>query len=453
LPPFLSVHVGGHALLGRRPTDWIRIVLRAGQKLGKYRLLAKLSVGSFATVFRAFDTLEGVYVALKIPHPNLMRKETIGDFTREVKLAARLDHPNILTLKTADYIDSHLVIAFPLGEQSLDERLGRRMSLRTALDLGEQLLRALSYAHENRVIHCDVKPDNLLLFPGGRLRLTDFGISKVAHRTISASGAGTVGYMAPEQAMGRPSARSDVFAAGLVLWQMFSGYLPEWPFDWPPPGYERLKQRFHPDMVALLRRALELKPARRFHDCGQMLAAYLRVKPKALKRARRTRSKAKSTTRRDWKSIRQQQFLKQFGKQLETRYKCRRCDGPVAESMHGCPWCGAHRQKFRDETEFPAKCPRCHRGRKLDWHYCPWCYGPGYEPLSERWYSDRRYTARCRNRRCRRKDLMPFMRYCPWCHTKAKPWRIEGTNETCHKCGWGVLREFWSHCPWCTAKL
>ncbi|MGE3243167.1 MAG: serine/threonine protein kinase, partial [Pirellulales bacterium] len=98
-------------------------MLRAGQKLGKYRLLTKLSVGTFATVFRAFDTLEGVYVALKIPHPNLMNKDALADFTKEVKLAARLDHPNILGLKTADYIDGQLVIAFPLGEQSLDDRL------------------------------------------------------------------------------------------------------------------------------------------------------------------------------------------------------------------------------------------------------------------------------------------------------------------------------------------
>src|SRR5262245_59270916 len=72
------------------------LMLRAGQKLGKYRLLTKLSVGTFATVFRAFDTLEGVYVALKIPHPNLMNKDALADFTKEVKLAARLDHPNIL---------------------------------------------------------------------------------------------------------------------------------------------------------------------------------------------------------------------------------------------------------------------------------------------------------------------------------------------------------------------
>jgi serine/threonine-protein kinase len=430
-------------------------MLRAGQRLGKYKLLAKVSAGSFATVYRAHDTLEGVQVALKIPHPHLMQKETLDDFSREVRLAARLDHPNILGLKTADNIDGHLVIAFPLGEESLDDRLQRRLPTRTALDFGEQLLRALAFAHDNRVIHCDVKPDNLLVFPNGRLRLTDFGISKVAHRTITASGAGTVGYMAPEQAMGRPSARSDVFAAGLVLWEMFSGRLPEWPFEWPPPAFERTKQRLHPDMIAVIHRALELKPIRRFQDCSQMLAAYKRAKPKVLRMStRRTRKKSKSTTKRDWKEIRQQQFLKQFGKLLETRHECHRCGGPVAESMHGCPWCGVARKVIRDETKFPAHCPRCRRGIKLDWRYCPWCYGGGFEPLSDREYTDRRYSARCRNRSCSRKDLMPFMRYCPWCRTKVqKKWKIEGSSDTCGKCGWGVVREFWTHCPWCVAKL
>ena len=116
---------------------------------------------------------------------------------------------------------------------------------------------------------------------------------------------------------------------------------------------------------------------------AQMLAAYLQAKPKAIKEAqRRTRSKSKSTTKRDWKAIRQQQFLKQFGKELQAKYHCHHCKGPVSESMHGCPWCGTHRKIFRGETEFPAECTRCHRGLKLDWHYCPWCYGAGFEPLS-----------------------------------------------------------------------
>jgi len=431
-------------------------MLRPGTKLGKYKLRRQISNGPFATVYRALDTLEGVHVALKIPHKALITKESLEDFSREVRLAAKLDHPNILGLKSADYIDGHLVIAFPLGDESLDERMQRRMSLRTALDLGEQLLRAVTFAHEKGVIHCDVKPDNLLLFSDGRLRLTDFGISKMAHRTISASGAGTVGYMAPEQAMGRPSRRSDVFAVGLVLWQLFSGSLPEWPFDLPLSGYAKLKQLLHPDMLAVLTRALDLKPGRRFNDAGQMLAAYLRAKPKAIRHvASRGRSRrATRPTKRHWKEIRQQQFVRQFGRALEARLTCGRCDGPVSEFMHACPWCGISRKVLRDATTFPACCPRCHRGMKLDWRYCPWCYGAGFEPATDRHYSDRRYVARCRNARCDRKDLMPFMRYCPWCRTKVRQkWKIAGSTHTCRKCGWGVLRDFWMHCPWCAATL
>ena len=431
-------------------------MLKPGQKIGKYKLKARLANGPYATVFRALDTLEGIHVALKIPHKGLVTKESLDDFSREVRLAAKLDHPNILRLKSADFIDGHLVIALPLGEESLEERLARRLSLRTALDLGEQLLRAVAFAHEQHVIHCDVKPDNLLLFPDGQLRLTDFGISKIAHRTISASGAGTVGYMAPEQAMGRPSRRSDVFATGLVLWQMFSGQLPEWPFEWPLAGSARLRLVLHPDMIAILKRSLELKPSRRFEDAGQMLAAYLRAKPKVLRHYTRTRrpKKANRTTTRDWKAIRLHQFERQFGRLLNTHLKCRECEGPVSEFMLACPWCGDDRKILRDESTFPTVCRRCNRGTKLDWAYCPWCYGPGFDDASERQYTDRRYEAHCRNAKCERKDLMAFMRYCPWCHTKVRPaWKIAGSKDTCAKCGWGVVRDFWTHCPWCAAHF
>ena len=91
-------------------------MLRPGQKLGKYKLKGRISNGAFATVYRALDTLEGVHVALKIPHKGLVTKESLEDFSREVRLAAKLDHPNILGLKSADFIEGHLVIAFPLGD-------------------------------------------------------------------------------------------------------------------------------------------------------------------------------------------------------------------------------------------------------------------------------------------------------------------------------------------------
>lgn len=426
-----------------------------GTRLGKYRIERKLAAGPFANVYRAMDNIEGARVALKIPHAHLMTKEVLEDFRNEVRLIARLDHPNILPLKNASFIDEHFVIAFPLGERTLAERMQSRMAMRTVLDYAEQMLDAAAFAHANRVIHCDVKPENFILFPGNRLRLTDFGIALVAHRTVQGSGWGTMGYVAPEQAMGKPSFRSDVFSLGLVLYRMLAGHLPEWPYNWPPPGYEKLRGRVHPDLIELLRKATEFHSHERFEDAEQMRAAFGRIKPRALRyRAQRRPRKTSSTTRQDWQAIRRRQFQREYGKLLQTQCKCHRCQGPVAEAMRACPWCGADRAVHRQPTRFPACCPRCRRGMKLDWQFCPWCYGPALEPVSRRHYSDRRYQARCSSPNCTRKLLMPFMRYCPWCRRKVRrKWKLPGMTDACASCGWGVFASYWDFCPWCGKSL
>ncbi len=430
-------------------------MLRVGQRLGKYRIEQRIADGSFANVYRAMDTIEGIRVALKIPHASLVNEEVLEDFRNEVRLMARLDHTNILPLKDASFVDSHFVLVFPLGERTLAGRIQSRMSLDTMLDYADQMLKAVAYAHGNRVIHCDIKPENFILFRNNRLLLTDFGISKVARRTVQASGSGTVGYIAPEQAMGKPSFRSDVFSLGLVWYRMLSGCLPEWPYEWPPPGFERLRGRVHPELIGLVRKAIQLNPIKRFRDAGQMQTAFLKVRPKAAKyRLTRRQRRAKGTTKRDWQTMRRQQFQRTYGKSLGTRFACHRCEGPVSETMQTCPWCGINRKFHRDDTRFPAQCPRCGRGMKLDWTYCPWCYGPGFESTTTRQYSDIQYQARCSNPNCSRKSLMPFMRYCPWCHHKVRRnWKIPGSTETCPSCDWGVLGSFWKYCPWCGKQL
>jgi hypothetical protein len=322
------------------------------------------------------------------------------------------------------------------------------------MDYAEQMLAAVAYAHEQHVIHCDIKPDNLILFPEGRLMLTDFGIAKVALHTIRASGSGTIGYCAPEQAMGQPSFRSDVFSLGLVLYRMLSGQLPEWPFHWPPPGHERLRQKAHPELIALIRRAIEVDPYRRFANAGAVLAALRRCRQRVLQYRGPTVSSRRAKTKHDWRTLRLRQFQQQFGKELETRFACSKCEGPVSEAMLYCPWCGQHRARHEGGTRFPLECPRCSRGLKLDWHYCPWCFGTGFEVTTTRQYRDARYSERCANSRCERRQLMRFMRYCPWCRRKVRrKWKLENSAETCHACGWGVAAEFWSFCPWCGRKL
>jgi serine/threonine-protein kinase len=434
-------------------------VFKARQTLGKYRISGLIGSGGFAAVYRARDTVEGIPVALKIPHAHLVDKDTLGFFRREARLTAGLDHPNILPIKTASFIDGHFVIVYPLGKCSLSERLTRRIAVRTALDFAEQMLQALAYAHDRRIIHCDVKPGNLILFEDNRLRLADFGIAKLALHSLRAHGTGTFGFVAPEQAMGRPSFRSDVFAVGLVVYRMLTGVLPEWPFDWPLPGHQRLKRKVHPDLIAFLRRALALDSHQRFRNARHMLQHFHRGKKKTLadvaKRSARRRATGRSRAN-DWQTVQVRQFLRLCRGKLETRHHCRRCQKPVAEAMRFCPWCRDERRVHRAEnaSRFPALCPRCRRGVKLDWRFCPWCYGGRIGPLSEREYSDSRYEARCTSPGCRRDVLMPFMRYCPSCNTKVtRRWRIPGLTATCGRCGWGVVREFWKACPWCGSRI
>jgi serine/threonine-protein kinase len=425
-------------------------MIRQRQKLGKYRIGQRLASGGFADVFEASDTIEGVPVALKIPAPHLLTRDALADFKREVRLTARLDHPNILPIKSADFIGDVFVIAYPLGEKSLDARLRSRISRDKALDVGEQVLAGLAHAHAHKVIHCDVKPDNVILFPDGRARLTDFGIAKLAQRTLRASGSGTVGYVAPEQAMGQPSFRSDVFSAGLLLYRMLAGVLPEWPYRWPLVGFERLRRGVHPDLIQVLHKSLQIDPHKRYPDARAMLRAVLGVRARALRRERSGKT-TRSNVRRDWRELQKKQFLRDYRRELEIRHACRRCAGPVAEAMLACPWCGVERRRLSEETSLPVACPRCRRGLKLDWRYCAWCYGPSVGPLSTRTFADKRYHKKCAE--CRH-PLFSFMRYCPGCRAKIqRPWTIAGVKERCGGCGGGILREYWTHCPWCRRAL
>ena len=248
--------------------------------------------------------------------------------------------------------------------------------------------------------------------------------------------------------MGRPKFQSDVFSLGLVLYRLFSGKLPEWPFEWPSAGHDRLATRVRPEFTEFLRKAIQLDPSKRYRDAVQMQAAFERLHSHA-RRQKRAKPKNGSRSESSWRQMQWREFQRKYRKVLHTSHQCRRCEGPVSESMQACPWCGFDNPARGSESLFASTCPRCERGAKNDWNYCSWCYGQGFVEETSRRYSDKRYTSRCSSSRCRG-PLMPFMRYCPWCRTKVKkPWKLPGSRHTCKACKWGIAKEFWNYCAWC----
>jgi serine/threonine-protein kinase len=252
--------------------------------LGKYRIGRMIATGGFARVYSATDTIEGIQVALKIPFEDHFDEESLELFRQEARLVSRLEHPNIMPIKNADFIDGRFVIVSRLGVETLDSRLCRRISVSKALKYIQQMVAAVACAHESNVMHCDIKPENFIIFENDTIQLTDFGIAKVSCLTIAGSGTGTVGHMAPEQALGRPNKRSDVFSLGLIIYRMLAGEWPVYPFDWPPPGVQNLRRkRVHPELIKIIRKSIAIRPRERFSDATRLEEALQRIFPAAVR--------------------------------------------------------------------------------------------------------------------------------------------------------------------------
>ncbi len=208
------------------------------QKLGRYELIRVLGKGAMGLVYEGRDPNLDRRVAIKtIKVENLSEDEAAEyemRFRTEARSAARLQHPNIVSVYDADrdHDIAYLVMEFIDGEDlkhHLDQ--GRRYSLGQAVAIMHDLLSALGYAHKQHIVHRDIKPANLLIEPGGRIKLTDFGVARIqdsgeATRTRGAM-VGTLKYMSPEQVQGLSvDARSDLFSAGIVLYQLLTGVRP-----------------------------------------------------------------------------------------------------------------------------------------------------------------------------------------------------------------------------------
>lgn len=262
-----------------------------GQLLdGRYRVQARIAAGGMATVYRAMDTRLDRVLALKVMHPNLATDEAFVDrFIREAKSVARLSHPNVVGVfdQGTDGTYVYLAMEYVAG-CTLRDVLRERGALqpRAALDILEPILAALGAAHRAGLVHRDMKPENVLIGDDGRVKVADFGLVRaVDTHTTASTGAvlGTVSYLAPEQIEnGVADARVDVYACGVVLYEMLTGGKPHTGGSAAQVLYQHLHEDVRPPseavpglaerLDALVAEATAREPERRPQDAVALLS-------------------------------------------------------------------------------------------------------------------------------------------------------------------------------------
>ena len=257
-------------------------------QLGRYEILETIGQGASSSVSKARDTLIGRTVALKILHTGFHGSEWRDRFLREAHIVGQLSHPRIVNIYDAGIDEASgapfLVMEFITGH-TLEEILVEGTPLPDRLfSWGIGLARALDYAHSQGVIHGDVKPANVLINEDGRVKLTDFGIARLATQaTHSGRLMGTPAYLAPEQIEGGGAdARSDLFSLGIILYQLATGHRPFQGDSLPavcaqilkavPAPPSRLNPLLPRQLDAALAQCLAKDPARRFARAEELAA-------------------------------------------------------------------------------------------------------------------------------------------------------------------------------------
>jgi hypothetical protein len=290
----------------------------------------------------------------------------------------------------------------------------------------------------------------VLIFADRRAALADFGVSRFAPgATVTVTDAGTFGYVAPEQAYGRPRLGSDVFSLGLIAYELLAGVLPTWPFEWPPAGHRRFLARVPPALRPVLRKAAVFDPRHRYADAVAFHHALERAFAKLEQPRPRRRRKRRTQAALSPLALQADRFRRRFGAALELRYCCHRCDGPIAEAMQSCPWCGYRENSFREVTRYPLVCPACEHGVRAEWTECPWCHAGHFTGNGRSPRHDPSAARACAARGCNG-QLRRFMRYCPLCKRKpGRPWSHPALPDRCSHCRGPVSHGFFRFCPWC----
>ena len=262
---------------------------QAGELLDQYHLDDVVARSGMATIFRATDQRSGQQVAIKVPHPEVESDPALFDrFRREEEIGRRLDHPGVMKVfPTEDSNQVYMVMEWVDGKllrQLLQQE--RKLPLEQTVSILLQMCDVLEYVHKHDVVHRDLKPENVMIDDRGRIKLIDFGIaaSAGARRLTFANFSKTMGtpdYISPEQVKGkRGDVRSDIYALGVMLYEMSTGALP---FSGPNPFAvmnsrllnspvppRELNPEVSPQLQEIIYRALEREPKNRYASVREL---------------------------------------------------------------------------------------------------------------------------------------------------------------------------------------
>lgn len=399
----------------------------------RYRILNELGAGGYARVLLCRDRIKRQLRAVKVANRS-------GDesLLREARGLRFLSHPGIVRVhevNTDERGRPFLVMDYlegPTLRDFLD--FHRKLPVCVALDLADELAEALAVIHREGLVHRDVNPSNIILERRSRRPvLCDFGIARdLGLSTQTGSGAGTLAYMPPEQMRGRSNNKSDIFALGVVLYQMITGTVP-----WGEAKTAIIAYR----ILRLDHRRL----ARQMTGLPEQLRPILL---RAMARDPRQRFASASAFRRALAGL----TLRRRGRNLEQlidgyyniRRVCLECGSDLITHMSYCPEC-ADRRKLIWSDSLPGRCTSCGWEKSSHWRYCAWC---GSE-FSRVRHGKSPATSRGHCPSCR-KPLPLYARFCPHCRERLS-WDIE-FKVPCRSCGWGVSPR-WRGCPWCGRKL
>jgi eukaryotic-like serine/threonine-protein kinase len=282
----LGLHPSGLHPSGRSLVSNPNATLSVGDLVGNYKILGMAGAGGMGVVYRALDVKLERTVALKfLPEHVASSSDDRERFLREARTASSLDHPNIGVIhgleETADG-RSFIVMAYYTGETLAHKIYRGPLSIAEAVDIAIQIGEGLSAAHAGTVVHRDLKPSNVMLTQNGAAKIVDFGLARLASSsgsTQSLSTVGTIGYMSPEQTIGKlVDQRTDIWSMGIVLAEMVTGKNP-FVRDTPaatifaiinePP---RPMDEIPIDLLRVIYRALSKEPATRYQSCREVVA-------------------------------------------------------------------------------------------------------------------------------------------------------------------------------------